>query len=93
MPASACGADGCLWVALYGGSAVHRYAPDGRLDATLSFPVTNITCPVFGGPGFGLLYVTSAGTVSTSGSWRPSRMLGRHSQPASVPGAARAEVR
>jgi sugar lactone lactonase YvrE len=53
-------ADGCLWVALYGGSAVHRYAPDGRLDATLSFPVTNITCPVFGGPGFGLLYVTSA---------------------------------
>ena len=53
-------ADGCLWVALYGGSAVHRYAPDGRLDATLSFPVTNITCPVFGGPGFSVLYVTSA---------------------------------
>ena len=53
-------ADGCLWVALYGGSAVHRYAPDGRLDATLSFPATNITCPAFGGPGFDLLYVTSA---------------------------------
>lgn len=53
-------ADGCLWVALYGGAAVHRYTPDGRLDATLAFPVTNITCPVFGGPGLGLLYVTSA---------------------------------
>ena len=53
-------ADGCLWVALYGGSAVHRYTPDGRLDATVSFPVTNITCPIFGGPGFSMLYVTSA---------------------------------
>jgi sugar lactone lactonase YvrE len=53
-------ADGCLWVALYGGSAVRRYTPDGRLDVTLSFPVTNITCPVFGGPEFGQLYVTSA---------------------------------
>ncbi len=53
-------AEGCLWVALYGGAAVHRYTPEGRLDTTLSFPVTNITCPVFGGPRLGLLYVTSA---------------------------------
>jgi sugar lactone lactonase YvrE len=53
-------ADGCLWVALYGGSAVHRYTPDGRLDATVSFPATNITCPIFGGPGCDVLYVTSA---------------------------------
>jgi sugar lactone lactonase YvrE len=52
--------DGCLWVALYGGSAVRRYTPAGKLDATLFFPATNITCPVFGGPGFGVLYVTSA---------------------------------
>ena len=52
--------DGCLWVALYGGSAVHRYTPDGRLDTVLSFPASNITCPVFGGPGLGVLYVTSA---------------------------------
>jgi sugar lactone lactonase YvrE len=52
--------DGCLWVALHGGSAVHRYAPDGRLDTVLSFPASNITCPVFGGPGLDVLYVTSA---------------------------------
>lgn len=52
--------DGCLWVALHGGSAVHRYAPDGRLDTVLSFPASNVTCPVFGGPGLDVLYVTSA---------------------------------
>jgi sugar lactone lactonase YvrE len=52
--------DGCLWVALHGGSAVHRYAPDGRLDTVVSFPASNVTCPVFGGPGLDVLYVTSA---------------------------------
>ena len=52
--------DGCLWVALYGGSAVRRYTPDGRLDTVLPFPASNITCPAFGGPGLGVLYVTSA---------------------------------
>jgi sugar lactone lactonase YvrE len=45
---------------LDGGSAVHRYTPDGRLDAVVSFPVTNVTCPAFGGPGLSVLYVTSA---------------------------------
>jgi sugar lactone lactonase YvrE len=50
--------DGCLWVALYGGSAVHRYTPDGRLDAVIRLPVTNVTCCAFG-PG-GRLYITTA---------------------------------
>jgi sugar lactone lactonase YvrE len=52
--------DGFLWVALYGGSAVHRYAPDGHLDAAVHFPATNITCPVFGARELDQLYVTSA---------------------------------
>jgi sugar lactone lactonase YvrE len=50
--------DGCLWVALYGGSAVHRYTPAGTLDAIIALPVANVTCCAFG-PG-GRLYITTA---------------------------------
>ncbi|MBP2476742.1 sugar lactone lactonase YvrE [Crossiella equi] len=53
-------ADGCLWVALWGGFAVRRYTPDGRLDAEIELPVANPTAPAFGGPHFTDLYVTSA---------------------------------
>jgi sugar lactone lactonase YvrE len=50
--------DGCVWVALHGGSAVHRYTPEGRLDATIRLPATNVTSCAFG-PG-GRLYITTA---------------------------------
>ena len=53
-------AAGCLWVALWGGSAVHRYSPDGALLAEFPVPVSQPTCPAFGGPGLSDLYVTTA---------------------------------
>lgn len=53
-------ADGCLWVAFWGGRAVRRYAPDGSLLATLEVPVSQPSCPAFGGAGLGDLYVTTA---------------------------------
>jgi sugar lactone lactonase YvrE len=49
-----------VWVALYGGGAVRRYGADGRLDAVLEVPVSNPTCPVFGGPELDVLFVTTA---------------------------------
>lgn len=52
-------AEGGVWVALFGGGAVHRYSPTGKLDAIFKFPVTNTTCPAFGGPDLKTLYVTS----------------------------------
>ena len=51
---------GYVWVALWEGGAVHRYGPDGVLDAIVRFPVTLTTKPAFGGPDLRDLYVTSA---------------------------------
>ena len=35
--------DGHLWVAVFGGSAVHRYDPAGRLVATVPLPASQVT--------------------------------------------------
>ncbi|MBS1887531.1 MAG: SMP-30/gluconolactonase/LRE family protein [Actinobacteria bacterium] len=53
-------AEGCIWVALFGGGAIHRYTPDAELDTVISLPVTNPTCPGFGGADLDVLYLTSA---------------------------------
>jgi sugar lactone lactonase YvrE len=53
-------AEGCLWVAFWGGSAVRRYSPTGELLAELPVPVSQPSCPAFGGPDLADLYVTTA---------------------------------
>jgi L-arabinonolactonase len=52
-------ADGCLWVALVLAGKVAQYSPDGQLLRSLPVPVPYPTCPCFGGPDLGTLYVTS----------------------------------
>jgi sugar lactone lactonase YvrE len=53
-------AEGYLWVALWGGGAVHRYAPDGTLERIVQVPATNTSSCVFGGADLADLYITSA---------------------------------
>ncbi len=53
-------ADGYIWLAVWGGWCVRRYAPDGTLDRVVKFPVSQISSCTFGGPDLTDLYVTSA---------------------------------
>jgi len=53
-------AEGFLWNARWGGNRVIRYAPDGRVDREVMLPVSQVTCPCFGGADLTTLYITSA---------------------------------
>jgi sugar lactone lactonase YvrE len=55
-------ADGCVWVALWGGGAVRRYTPEGVLDREIALPVDQPTACCFGGDDLTDLYVTTART-------------------------------
>ena len=50
---------GDIWVGLYGGWAVNRYAPDGSLRATGRIPVAQATSCAFGGGDRRTLFVTT----------------------------------
>ncbi|MFE8959349.1 SMP-30/gluconolactonase/LRE family protein [Streptomyces iakyrus] len=55
-------AEGCVWVALWQGSAVRRYTPGGELDRVIELPVPLVTACAFGGPDLTDLYITTART-------------------------------
>lgn len=50
----------CLWVALWDGWAVRRYAPDGTRLAHIPMPCARPTKIAFGGPDLKTAFVTSA---------------------------------
>jgi sugar lactone lactonase YvrE len=53
-------AEGCLWVAMWQGSCVRRYSAAGELLGRYEVPVSQPTCPGFGGQGLDELYLTTA---------------------------------
>jgi sugar lactone lactonase YvrE len=52
--------EACVWVGLWGGGAIHRYAPDGRLDTIVRVPASLVTSCAFGGPHRSTLFITTA---------------------------------
>ncbi|QDP98930.1 SMP-30/gluconolactonase/LRE family protein [Microlunatus elymi] len=52
--------EGGIWIALWGGSAVHRYDPAGKLDLVIELPVSNVSACTFGGDDLGTLYITTS---------------------------------
>ena len=53
-------AEGCLWVATFGGWRIVRYDPQGARLGEVRFPCANITKLAFGGEDLRTVYVTSA---------------------------------
>ncbi|MDA8290588.1 MAG: SMP-30/gluconolactonase/LRE family protein [Actinomycetota bacterium] len=53
-------AEGCLWVACFGGGRVCRFTPRGELDTVVRLPVSCVTSVAFGGSRLADLYVTTA---------------------------------
>jgi sugar lactone lactonase YvrE len=51
--------DGGLWIALWGGGAVHRYVA-GELADVVEVPTPYVTCPIFAGDAFDQLVITTA---------------------------------
>lgn len=52
--------EGHLWVAVYGGSAVLRFRPDGGLDDRVTVAARQVTSCTFGGPDLQTLYITTS---------------------------------
>ncbi len=52
--------DGCLWVALWNGSAVHRYSPEGDLLAIVDVDAPQVSSCCFGGPDGTTLFITTS---------------------------------
>lgn len=60
-PDGACvDSEGALWVAMFAGSRVDRYTPEGRIERSIALPVTNPTCLCLGGPEYRTLFITTA---------------------------------
>lgn len=52
--------EGGIWVALWNGSAVHRYSPDGELTDIVTLPPSHVTACILGGPDGRTLYITTS---------------------------------
>lgn len=52
--------EGGIWVALWDGGAVHRYAPDGTLDAVIDVRARRTTACTLGGPNLDQLFITTS---------------------------------
>jgi sugar lactone lactonase YvrE len=86
-------AEGCVWIALWGGWGVRRYSPSGELLTTVRFPCANVTKIAFAGDDCCTVYATTA--------WKGLSAAERAAQPLAgdlfrfrtdVPGQAPVEV-
>jgi sugar lactone lactonase YvrE len=86
--------EGFVWVALFGGWRIERFAPDGKVVEQVPFPCANVTKLAFGGDDLQTVYATTA--------WKGLSAAERERQPlagglfsfrAPVPGQPQARCR
>jgi D-xylonolactonase len=53
-------AEGCLWVALFGGWGIERYSPTGKAIGKVALPCANVTKLAFAGDDLRTVYATTA---------------------------------
>jgi sugar lactone lactonase YvrE len=53
-------AEGGVWTGLADGGAVHRYTPEGELDAVIELPARKVTACTFGGAALDELFITTS---------------------------------
>ena len=70
-------ADGCYWAALFRGSAVAQFDPEGKLMRHVRLPVANPTICAFGGPDLDVLYVASASRFLDAARLKAQPLAGR----------------
>ncbi|MCP4639865.1 MAG: SMP-30/gluconolactonase/LRE family protein [bacterium] len=54
-------AEGFVWSAIWDGSCLIRFAPDGAEERRIEFPAKKVSSVTFGGPDYSDMYVTTAG--------------------------------
>lgn len=76
-------AEGRLWNAQWGASRVACYGADGAFRTAVKVPARQASCPAFGGPGLGTLFVTSAadGLTGEAEGLTFCAEIGTHGQP------------
>ena len=52
--------EGGVWTAVWGGGAVHRYDPDGRLGEVVEVPAKHVSACAFGGADLDELFITTS---------------------------------
>ena len=78
--------EGAVWVATWPGWSVHRYLPDGTLDAVMPLPVSNVSSCELGGVDLRDLFITTA-WEQLSEEEHAAQPLGRLPLPRSCRGA------
>jgi sugar lactone lactonase YvrE len=82
--------EGAVWVATWPGYGVHRYLPDGSLDAIIPLPVSNVSSIELGGPDLRDAFITTAWELLSEAEHASQPLAGSlfHTRVA-VPGQAR----